>query len=83
MQVTVKMLMLCSIALYTNGCSSKQECAPIVKMIKPTKINVDEAKIIQCRSSDIMKNTKCVLVNYLSIKKERDQLRSIVDEITE
>ena len=84
MQVVVKTLIVCLLILFTNGCSSsKQECVPVVKLIKPAKVEIDEAKIVQCRSNDVMENTRCVLMNYLSVKKERDQLRSVIDGITE
>ena len=83
MQVVVKMLIVCLLVLSTSGCSSKQECVPVVKLVKPAKVEIKGAEIVQCRSTDVMENAKCVLMNYLSIKKERDQLRTAINEITE
>ena len=82
MQVVVKTLIVCLLVLFTSGCG-KQDCVPVVKIVKPAKVVVDEAEVVQCRSENVLDNAKCVLMNYLSVKRERDQLRAVVDEVTE
>lgn len=68
----------CCLTLSINGCSSKE-----VVCVKPTKPNIPEAKIEQCRYSNILDNSKCVLNNYVEVKQERDMLRNAIDRLTE
>jgi hypothetical protein len=48
-------------------------------VVKPEFVEVPEAKIEQCRSEDILENSKCVLVNYTELKKENRSLRAVID----
>ena len=68
------------IVLFTSGCG---KCEPVVKYIKPNKVEIPEARVEQCRFKDQVENIKCVLGNYLEVKQERDSLRSAIDELTE
>lgn len=75
--MTVTSLLL---ALFFNGCASK--CEPVVEYVKPKKVVIDKANVFQCRDEELLKNTKCVLHNYFEMKRERDQLRFAVEEIS-
>ena len=67
-------------ALYFNGCASK--CDPVVQYVKPSIPYIKEAEIKQCRDEELLVNIKCILVNYFEMKRERDQLRFAIEEIS-
>ena len=81
MQVVVTMLMICLTALSINGCASK--CTPVVKYVKPEVPKIEAAKVEQCRYKDQLENVKCVLGNYMEVRKERDMLREALGTIAE
>lgn len=65
--------------LFFSGCAPKE----VVIVQKPKKPNIVDANITQCKNSDILENTKCVLNNYLEVKQERDSLRVWELEVSE
>lgn len=85
---SVKMLTQCLLILCTSiiimsfsGCSYNcQEPLPPVIM-KPKIPEVPEAKVVQCKKESIFENSQCVLLNYIEVKKERDTLRQILENI--
>lgn len=84
-KLVVKMLIVCLSILSISGCSEKkpEPCVPIIKYVKPDKILVPEASITQCKFEDTLDNVKCALMNYIEVKKERDMLRTALDELTQ
>ena len=76
-------VMVCSLALFTSGCGKQEPCVPIVKMVKPDRVLIDDAKIEQCRYADTIDNVKCVMKNYVNVKTEMDQLRTAYESVTE
>lgn len=83
MKQTAKLGIGCLIVFYTSGCAEKQcpPCKPIVTYVKPKVPEVTKAEIKQCREASILENAKCILGNYIEMKKERDSLRMVVEEI--
>ena len=75
--------MVCSLALFTNGCTKQEPCVPVVKMVKPERVAVDSAKVEQCLYTSTLDNVKCVMKNYVNMKTERVQLRSAYESVTE
>ena len=67
-----------SITLLFSGCTQKE-----VIIQKPQRPNIQEANIIQCRNTDILENTKCILNNYIEVKQERDSYKSWAIQITQ
>ena len=81
---TVKNWLLVSCtSIMLIGCGSQEPCVPVVKMVKPERVQIDSAKIEQCRYADTLDNVKCVMKNYVNVKSERDQLRSAYESVTE
>lgn len=66
------------VVLATSGCSNKN-----VVVTKPTRVVIEPAKVEQCRYADTVDNVKCVMVNYINVRAERDKLRNAYEEITE
>lgn len=64
-------------ALFFSGCVTKYV------YMKPERPYIEEANITQCRNPDILENQKCVLKNYINVKKERDILRFSLIQVTE
>ena len=60
--------------LFFSGCCDKS-----VEIIRPKIPTVAEANITQCRGSDELNLTKCILTNYFEVKQERDSLRAVVE----
>lgn len=84
MKPTVTLLIGCLLVLSFSGCAEKSVFdEPIVNYVKPTMPDIKSASIEQCRYSDILDNSKCVLTNYLEVKKERDMLRASLEKICE
>ena len=77
------MSMVCFSLLFTSGCSKQEPCVPVMKMIKPERVQIDGAKIEQCLYTTTLENVKCVMKNYVNMKMERDQLKSAYEEVTE
>ena len=77
----MKQIVMLVIGLFTilsfNGCSEKIVC------VKPSIPNIPEATIIQCKSNNILENSKCTLTNYVEVKKERDILRAAINTLME
>lgn len=85
MKQIANVLMVCSIVLCTSmltGCAEKQ-CVPVVKLVKPDRVQIEGAVVEQCRYPDTLANVKCVMKNYVNMKTERDQLRSAYESVTE
>ena len=83
MKRIVTIVMVCSLALFTSGCTKQEPCVPVVKMVKPERVAVDSAKVEQCLYTSTLDNVKCVMKNYVNMKTERDQLRSAYESVTE
>ena len=75
MKQIVMLLIVCCLTLSISGCTSKIEC------VKPTLPNIPEAKITQCKHTNILDNAKCSLQNYIEIKQERDSLRATLENM--
>ena len=75
-------LALC-ISVLASGCTKQEPCVPVVKMVKPERVAIDNAKIEQCLYASTLENVKCVMKNYVNVKTERDQLRSAYESVTE
>lgn len=75
MKQIAMLVIVCLATLSISGCTSKIEC------IKPTSPKIKEANIIQCRYNNILDNSKCILNNYIEVKKERDELRIVVENM--
>ena len=69
-------LVILSTSIILSGCCKNT-------IVKPTKPDIEPAKIGQCRSAKQLDNVKCVLTNYMNVKEERDKLRLAIDQITE
>jgi hypothetical protein len=69
-------LIILSTSIILSGCCKNT-------IVKPTKPDIEPAKIGQCRSVSQLDNVKCVLTNYMNVKEERDKLRLAIDKITE
>jgi PBP1b-binding outer membrane lipoprotein LpoB len=65
-------------ALFFSGCVTTKYV-----YMKPARPYVEEANITQCRNHDMFDNQKCVLKNYINVKKERDILRFSLMQVTE
>lgn len=76
----MRQIVMLVVGLFTilsfDGCSSKE-----VICVKPTKPKIEEAVITQCKSDNILENTKCTLMNYINVKEERDKLRLALDKL--
>ena len=83
MKAIVKILMVCSSLLFISGCSKQEPCVPVVKMVKPERVQIESAKVEQCLYASTLDNVKCVMKNYINMKTERDQLRTAYEEVTE
>ena len=64
-------------ALFFSGCVTKY------LYVKPERPIIEPAVITQCRYDDIFENQKCVLHNYLNVRRERDILRFSLMQVTE
>ena len=83
-KIVKNLLLVSCTSLMLVGCGGKQEvCVPVVKMVKPERVQIDSARIEQCRYAETIDNVKCVMKNYVNVKTERDQLRSAYESVTE
>lgn len=77
MKQIVMLLLVLLTTLFFSGCTTKYV------YLKPERPYIEDANITQCRNPDMLENQKCVLNNYINVKKERDVLRFYLIQVTE
>lgn len=87
MRQTVRHLSVLLILLFISfgfiGCSCKQETITLV--VKPERPKIPEAIVTQCSSlpkGDILDKQKCVLRNYINVRKELDMYKEVLFNVT-
>lgn len=76
MKTIVMLLLGFLVALFISGCGQKQ-----IECVKPKAPVVAEANITQCTDPNILEKAKCSLSNFIEMKKERDSLRIIINNM--